>query len=71
MNTAEQYASTADELANRILSLIPAHPEIMTLASPFDLFKVDGFYCSDLSPSLFQASHALAAARRRYKAGER
>ena len=61
------YETTADELTKRILALIPEHPEIMTIESPFDLFTVDGFDCRDLEPSLAQASCALGKARHIYK----
>lgn len=62
------YSATADVLVTRIMALIPTHPEIMTLSNPFDLFKVEGFECSDLEPSLAQAGFALREARKRYKA---
>jgi hypothetical protein len=68
MNTIKQaYTATADELTKRILVLIPAHPEIMTLGSPFDLFKINGFKCDDLGPSLTQAKWALGKARKLHK----
>lgn len=62
------YEATANELSDRIYALIPSHPEIMTLESPFDLFKVEGFNCDDLQPSLAQAGAALAHARNKYRA---
>ncbi len=65
------YASRAETLSQRIFELIPDHQEILTLDSPFDLFKVDGFQCGDLEPSLAQAAAALAKARTRWKRGER
>jgi len=69
MNPIEAaYTATADELTKRILALIPAHPEIMTLESPFDLFKIDGFKCDDLGPSLAQAGWSLSKARQLHKA---
>lgn len=65
MNKIEQaYTAPAEKLTKRILALIPSHPEIMTLESPFDLFKIDGFKCDDLDPSLAQASWALGKARK-------
>jgi len=64
------YMTATDELTNRILKLIPDHPEIMALESPFDLFKVAGFDCKDLDPSLMQASFALSNARALYKQQE-
>ncbi len=57
------YESTADELVNRIRSLIPTNPEILSMESPFDMFKVPGFKCDDLAPSFSQACWALARAR--------
>lgn len=69
MNPIEAaYTATADELTKRILALIPAHPEIMTIESPFDLFKIDGFKCDDIGPSLAQAGWALGKARQIHKA---
>ena len=69
MNELEQaYTATAEELTKRILALIPKHPEIMTLESPFDLFKIEGFKCDDLGPSLAQAGWALGKARQLHKA---
>ncbi len=61
---AEAYTSTADRLVERIRACIPDHPEILTMNSPWDLFKVDGFKCDDLNPSAFQASWALGRAKR-------
>jgi hypothetical protein len=61
--TPETYSSIADELVTRIRRLIPEHPQILALNSPFDLHKIDGFKCDDLSPSLAQASWALAKAK--------
>ncbi len=55
------YEATADELTRRIVALGPL---ILNLNSPWELFKVDGFTCSDLGPSLAQASYALANAQR-------
>ena len=57
------YAHTADALVARIQALIPAHPEILTMDSPWDLFKVNGFHCDDLQPSLCQAAWALRRAQ--------
>ena len=57
------YENIADELANRILALIPAHPEIVTMHSAWDLFAIDEFEVRDLNPSAFQASWALNRAK--------
>jgi hypothetical protein len=58
------YEDTASELVRRIKALIPRHPEILAFESPWDLFKVEGFICGDLGPSLAQAAAALAIAQR-------
>ncbi len=64
------YAQTADELTQRILRLIPTQPQILTLDGPFGLFRVPGFKCDDLQPSLAQASFALARAKQIHAAGQ-
>lgn len=61
------YESTGNILADRILKLIPEHPEILTIEGAFDMFKVEGFYCDDLQPSLGQATWAIGRACRMYK----
>ena len=58
------YETTGNELADRILNLIPAHPEILSMENVFDLHKIDGFNCDDLQPSLAQAGWALGKARK-------
>lgn len=58
------YTSTADELVKRITDLISDHPEILTLDDVWKLFKIKGFYCEDLGPSLFQAQWAPAKAKK-------
>jgi hypothetical protein len=55
------YEQTADELTARIMAL---GPRILPLDSPWDLFKIDGFKCDDLGPSLFQADWALRQAQK-------
>lgn len=62
------YESTANELTNRILALIPTQPQILDLTSAWDLFKVPGFKCDDIGPSLAQASWALSSAQQAYRA---
>ncbi len=57
------YTSTANELKGRIAALIPEHPEILSLESAWDLFKVPGFACQDLGPSMAQAEWALSQAK--------
>ena len=61
------YDGTANELAKRITKLIPDHPEILKLETPWGLFKVPGFKCDDLAPSMFQAGWALRKAVQDYK----
>jgi hypothetical protein len=57
------YTLVGETLRDRILALIPSHPEILSLTGPFDLFRIEGFECDDLGPSLAQASWALSAAK--------
>jgi len=64
------YVATANELTKRILARIPAHPEILTLESPWGLFKVPDFKCDDINPSLMQASFALDEAKQLHKQKE-
>ena len=63
------YSKKCDSLGERILKLIPEHPEIMKIENAFDLFKVEGFKCDDLGPSLAQAQGALAWAQNRHEKG--
>lgn len=60
------YASTINALTERILALIPAHPEILTMNDSWQLFKVPGFSCGDLEPSMAQADGALGRAKAIY-----
>lgn len=64
---AMRYQSTADTLRDRILALIPQHPEILDIKSCWDLFKVEGFTCGDLDVTMFQAGWALSAAKQAYQ----
>lgn len=59
------YEETANRLIERIEALVPSHPEILRLESPWDLFRIEGFECADLQPSLAQASWALTQVRSR------
>ena len=59
----QNYEKTADELVRRISALIPTHPEIMELEDAWGLFKIEGFKCKDLGPTLFQAGWALRKAQ--------
>lgn len=61
------YEETSTKLGLRILALIPSNPSILTMERPFALFKVPGFRCDDLQPSLAQAQHALTWARGKWK----
>ena len=60
----EQYESTANILRDRIVALIPTHPEILDMDNAWDLLKIPDFDCKDLQPSAFQASWAFNAAKR-------
>lgn len=61
------YVATADELVKRITALIPKHPELLTMADPWELFTVPGFECRDIGPTLFQAGWALRKAQQDYR----
>ena len=61
------YESTAVELKNRIKALIPSHPELIDMDDCWGLFAVEGFHCTDLGPSMFQAGWALSAAQKEYR----
>lgn len=61
---SEEYVGIANELQDRILALIPDHPNIMQLKDPWGLFKIPEFRCNDLGPSFSQASWALASAQK-------
>lgn len=63
----EEYSGIANKLKDRILELIPERPEILELEDAWGLFKVDGFKCDDLGPSLFQASWALQRAKQEFR----
>jgi hypothetical protein len=67
MNLKANYEATANELTNRILALIPDHPEILSIDSPWALFKVPGFNCNDLDVTLAQAQCALSVAKKKYR----
>ena len=61
------YSDTANALGERILALIEKQPEVLHLSNPFDLFKVPGFECADLQPSLAQAAYSLRWAQRKWE----
>lgn len=56
------YETTAAVLQKRIEAL---GPQILEVTRVFDLFKIPGFQCDDLEPSLAQAQFALSAAQKR------
>ena len=60
------YEQSTQELKRRILVLIPTNPHIMEMADPFQLFRIPGFNCDDLSPSLAMSSMALSLAKEEY-----
>lgn len=62
MNT-ETYTGTAEILKDRIFALIPDHPEILEMDKSGGLFRIEGFNCGDLAPSLAQAQWALGRAK--------
>jgi hypothetical protein len=62
---------TARILKDRILALIPAHPEILTIDEPWGLFQIPGFDCRDLQPSCAQAGWAFGRAKAEYRARKR
>lgn len=64
----DEYNDTTDALEQRITALIPTHPEILVLTTPWMLFAIAEFKCDDLSPSFAQASSALCAAQQKAKA---
>ena len=64
---SEAYEATGNALRDRILALIPGHPEILEMDDCFKLFKVEGFKCDDLQPSMAQAGWAIRAAQRMYR----
>ncbi|MCK4500558.1 hypothetical protein KAU11_08670 [Candidatus Babeliales bacterium] len=63
------YHTTINELVARIEFLVPNNPQILKLESVFGLFKIDGFKCDDLNPSLAQAQGALSFVKNRHKRG--
>ncbi len=69
--TYENYENTANELVDRILKLIPKNPQILEITDVFKLFKISGFKCDDLDPTLYQAQWALAKAKSIWKEGKR
>ena len=56
----------AYELVDRILALIPDHPEILEMKNPRDLFEIEGFECADLELEYNQAAWAFGRAKYKY-----
>lgn len=54
------YEQTADALVQRIVAL---GPQVLALDSPWGLFKIEGFTCDDIGPSLAQAAWSLEKAK--------
>lgn len=54
------YTQIADALTERIVAL---GPQVLALDDAWQLFKIPGFTCDDLAPSLAQADFALAKAK--------
>ena len=67
MIPTQKYNKKCYDLGGRILRLIPQNPKIMSITNAFDLFKIPGFECSDLKPSLAQAIGALSWAKSQYR----
>ena len=65
--TATCYRGTIATLTQRIMDLVPSHPEILHLSSAWGLFRIPGFQCDDLAPSLAQAAAALTSAQQQFK----
>lgn len=57
------YETSCEIIYQRILVLIPQHPEIKDFKNPWDLFKVPEFQCSDLNPTYAMVAIALAKAQ--------
>ena len=64
------YIRTAHAMADRIMELIPSHPEILSMNDVFELLKLKDFHCDDINPSLAQAAWALSEAKARYLEGK-
>ena len=69
-DSAAVYNGVAEELAKRILALIPDNPQLLEMTDCWELFKVPGFNCKDLGPTMFQAGWALNKAKHDYKASQ-
>ena len=56
------YHADINELTKRVLMLIPTHPEILAMTSPFEMLDIAEFEYKDLEPSTIQLSHAIGKA---------
>lgn len=56
------YHADTNELTKRVLELIPTHPEILAMTSPFEMLDIAEFEYKDLEPSTMQLSHAIRSA---------
>ncbi len=70
MSARLAYAATAEALVERIRALVPDHPELLTMRSAWDLFKVPGFKCDDLDVTAAMASAALAQVQHEHRKKE-
>jgi hypothetical protein len=61
------HRGVIDTLEQRLRDLLPAHPEILEMDSPFALTGIKEFEFADLQPSLGQVAHALARVQTRPK----
>lgn len=59
-----RYDGVVGALADQIRALVPLQPEILQLEGPCGLFRVPGFNCEALNPSLEQAPLALRFVQR-------
>ena len=57
------FEDPAYELVDRILALIPDHPEILEMENPRDLFGIEGFECADLGLDYYSAAWAFGRAK--------
>jgi len=60
-DVTKAYPEVVEQLVSRITALVPEHSEILKMKDPFGLFKISGFKCDDLQPSLAQGQKALRA----------
>lgn len=61
-----RYDGVVGALADQIRALVPVQPQILQLEDPWGLFRVPGFNCEELNPSLEQATWALRIVQREH-----